>query len=76
MAEEKQSFESILGELKEIVHELEEGDLPLERALERFEAGIRLSREGARRLEEVESRVEEILQDGSLRAIEMDEEGD
>lgn len=55
------TFEEILEGLRGIVEDLEEGDLPLERSLEVFEEGIRLSRLGARRLDAAEKRIEELL---------------
>lgn len=55
------SFEDILARLSEVVEHLEGGDLPLSRSLEIFEEGVRLSRLGARRLDEAEARVEQLL---------------
>lgn len=39
----KQSFEESLGELEQIVKRLEEGDVPLEEALEYYKKGMTLS---------------------------------
>jgi exodeoxyribonuclease VII small subunit len=58
------SFEQILTRLQDVVERLESGELPLEESLAVFEEGIRLSRLGARRLDEAERRVEELLGDG------------
>lgn len=55
------SIDAILGGLETVVRELEGGELPLERALERFEEGIRLARQGSRMLDAVEERVEMLL---------------
>jgi len=55
------SFEKILERLKGVVSELEEGDLPLEKSLEVFEEGVHLSRLGAKRLDDAETRVEQLL---------------
>ena len=66
MAKKKESFETILKDLEGVVQTLEAGDLPLEEALEKFEQGIRLSREGAKRLEAAEKRIQEILGDGRV----------
>ena len=41
--DEPKSFESSLESLEEIVQQLEGGDLPLEKSLELFEQGIKLS---------------------------------
>jgi len=67
---ETQSFESQLASLERIVRELERGDLPLERSLELFEQGVRLSRECQERLNEAERRIEVLLRapDGSTLA--------
>jgi exodeoxyribonuclease VII small subunit len=59
--EEDSSFEQVLERLRVIVDALEDGDLPLERSLELFEEGIRLSRLGAGRLDAAEKRIEELL---------------
>jgi exodeoxyribonuclease VII small subunit len=59
------NFETSLEELERIVKELEKGDLPLERSLELFENGMRLSTECKRLLEDAESRVEVLTKRGS-----------
>jgi len=55
------SFESSLKELEQIVDQLEGGDLSLEKSLELFEQGVRLSRECQKRLDDAEQRVEILL---------------
>ena len=55
------SFEAGLEQLEAIVKEMESGDLPLERALELFERGTKLSEACRKQLEEAETRIE-ILQ--------------
>lgn len=55
------SFEVSLAELEKVVHELESGDLPLERALELFERGVQLSDRCRKQLEEAETRVEVLI---------------
>lgn len=59
------SFEAGLQELERIVKELEKGDLPLEESLRLFEAGMRLSADCKRRLEEAETRVEILMKKGA-----------
>jgi len=56
------SFETSLKELEKIVGELEKGELPLENQLKSFEKGVGLSRECMKRLEEIEKRVELLMQ--------------
>lgn len=71
------NFEASLASLENIVRELERGDLPLERSLELFEEGVRLSRECQERLNQAERRIELLLHDGDGRPLisTFDEEG-
>ena len=55
------SFETGLQQLEGIVKEMEGGDLPLERALELFEKGMKLSEMCRKQLEEAETRVEMLI---------------
>ena len=63
------SFESSLEALEHIVRQLEDGDLPLEKSLELFEQGIRLSRECQERLGQAERRIEILLRDNQGRTV-------
>ncbi|HTR35989.1 MAG TPA: exodeoxyribonuclease VII small subunit [Bryobacteraceae bacterium] len=58
------TFESGLQELEQIVKEMESGELPLERALELFEKGMRLSETCRKQLEEAETRIEMLVRKG------------
>ncbi len=69
MAKKSETFETVLEKLEQVVGELDQGELPLEAALERFEQGVRLSKECARRLDAAEQRIEEILADGSTAPL-------
>jgi len=55
------SFEAGLQQLEAIVKEMEGGELPLERALELFERGMKLSEACRKQLEEAETRVEILM---------------
>ena len=59
------SFENALQELEKIVKEMEGADLPLERALELFEKGMRLSETCRKQLEEAETRIEVLVRKGN-----------
>ena len=61
-------FEQSLERLEEIVAELEGSDVPLERALELFEEGVKLGRACSTRLDEAERKITVLLEqaDGSL----------
>ncbi|MCC7155270.1 MAG: exodeoxyribonuclease VII small subunit [Bryobacterales bacterium] len=54
-------FEAGLAELEQVVKQLESSELPLERALELFEKGMKLSEQCRKQLSEAESRVEILL---------------
>jgi exodeoxyribonuclease VII small subunit len=59
----KPSFEKSISDLEKIVKALESGDLPLEKALEKFEAGIKLSRYCSETLDQAEKRVTLLMAD-------------
>ena len=61
----EKTFEEALRELEEIVNRLEQGDLPLEEALQFFEEGVKLSRYCHTKLDEAQKRVEILLKDES-----------
>jgi exodeoxyribonuclease VII small subunit len=63
------TFEASLEALEEIVRKLERGELPLEKSLELFEQGIRLSRECQERLSQAERRIEVLLRDQQGRPV-------
>jgi len=67
--EQSRSFEASLEALEQIVQQLESGDLPLEKSLELFEQGIRLSRECQERLGQAERRIEILLRDNQGRPV-------
>ena len=52
------TFETNLERLDNIVRELEDADLPLEKALQLYEEGMKLSEVCHKQLEEAEGRVE------------------
>ena len=56
-----ETFEMCLDQLEKVVKELEAGDLSLERSLELFERGMRLSDTCRKQLEEAETRVEMLI---------------
>lgn len=62
-AKDGERFEDQLAKLEEIVAELEDESVGLEQALDLFEGGIELARSCRMRLEEVEQRVTQLLED-------------
>ena len=55
------NLEKALSDLEEIVEELESGELPLEKAMKKFEDGIKLTRGCQSALQEAEQKVEILL---------------
>jgi len=77
MSEEKElTFEDAIAQLEEIVEKLEEGNVPLEKAITFFQEGMKLSKFCHEKLQHVEKQMEYILrEDGELDpfAIQEDE---
>ena len=57
-------FDDILRQLDETLNSLEGGDLPLDSALELFERGVGLVRDGRKFLNEAEQKITLLTQDG------------
>jgi len=55
------NLEKSLADLEALVEELESGDLPLEKAMKKFEEGIKLTRGCQAALKEAEQKVEILL---------------
>ena len=55
------NLEKALADLESLVDELESGDLPLEKAMKKFEEGIKLTRSCQAALKEAEQKVEILL---------------
>ena len=62
---ENTSFETALKDLEKTVSFLEKGDTPLEDQLKAFEKGVAMSRECMKKLEEVEKKVEILMQESN-----------
>ena len=58
----KKNFEQSLAQLEKIVQELEAGNLPLEKAIRKFEQGIQLSKFCGQKLNETEKRINLLIQ--------------
>lgn len=62
------TFEQAMESLETIVAQLESGDVPLETAIELFQEGMTLSKLCGQKLEQVERRIEMLLEnDGNLQ---------
>ena len=67
----KKTFEQTLNALEKIVNELEGGDLPLEKALKKFDEGMALSRQCSTMLDETEKKVTQLLGDDETGDFEV-----
>lgn len=65
----KFNLEKALGDLEELVEELESGDLPLEKAMKKFEDGIKLTRGCQSALNDAEQKVEILLKDAGSEEL-------
>lgn len=61
MAKTAETFENSIQKLEEIVAQLEEPDLPLDKSLQLFEEGIKQARFCEKKLNEAEGRVEKLM---------------
>ena len=72
------NLEKALADLETIVEELESGDLPLDKAMKKFEDGIKLTRNCQAALKDAEQKVEILLQsvggNEELEDFEVDED--
>lgn len=65
-------FEKKLKRLEEIVKNMEDGNLPLEKSLELFEEGVRLSKECHTQLNAAEQKVKILMGAGAEGGITQD----
>jgi len=70
----KKSFEENLEALEEIVKKLENGDIPLDQAIEKFNEGVVLAGECNKILENANETIAKVLnKDGKLEDFKIDE---
>ena len=56
-------FEKAMSRLEKIVEELERGDLDIDKSLEMFEKGIKMSQLCSKKLNEAEAKIEKLTKD-------------
>ncbi len=64
------NLEKALTDLENLVEELESGDLPLEKAMQKFEEGIKLTRSCQKALKDAEQKVEILLKSAGGESLE------
>ncbi len=61
--EKKQTFEDALAELEKIVTDVEQGKIPLEESIDKYEQGMKLIKHCRSILEQAEARIETITKE-------------
>lgn len=61
MTKTEKNFGDALKDLEEIVNRLEEGDIPLEEALDKFQEGIQISRTLKKKLQAAEETLTKVV---------------
>ena len=64
------NLEKALADLEGLVEELENGDLPLEKAMKKFEEGIKLTRSCQNALKDAEQKVQILLKTAGGESLE------
>ena len=67
----KKTFEQAMKQLEQIVQDLESGDIPLEKAIQKFEEGIKLSKFCSEKLDESEKRITILTRDADGNVTDM-----
>ncbi|HEY4551917.1 MAG TPA: exodeoxyribonuclease VII small subunit [Bacillaceae bacterium] len=71
---DKLSFEEAMGQLEDIVKRLEEGDIPLEEALEIYQKGMKLSKVCHDKLKNAEKQLTKVLTEDGEEDFQIQEE--
>lgn len=73
MSKEKVNFEEKIKKLEEIANELETGNLNLDESVEKFEEGMKLSKECTKMLDDAEKRISILIKkDGKISEEDFD----
>lgn len=70
------NLEKSLAELETLVDDLENGDLPLDKAMKKFEEGIKLSRSCQAALKDAEQKVQILIESAGEQTLEPFDPGD
>ncbi|MGD2100482.1 MAG: exodeoxyribonuclease VII small subunit [Desulfobacterales bacterium] len=65
----QKTFEQSIKQLERIVQELENGELPLEKAIKKFEEGIKLTQFCSAKLDETEKKVSVLLKNADGQVV-------
>lgn len=67
--DKEKTFDEAMAELEEIVNQLEQGDVPLEKALDQFQEGIKLSRHCKSIVEDAEKTVTKMVSENGTEEV-------
>ncbi len=70
----KLTFEEAIGQLKEIVGKIEQGEIPLQDSLEQYEKGMALIKHCRGILQKAEKRIEKISKEGPSEPENQDDD--
>jgi exodeoxyribonuclease VII small subunit len=65
----KKNFEMAMKQLEKIVQDLETGDMPLEKAIKKFEEGIQISKYCSEKLDASEKKITLLMRDSDGKKI-------
>jgi exodeoxyribonuclease VII small subunit len=68
---ESLSFEQSMQELETLVTKMEQGDLPLEDALQSFERGIQLARHSQQKLKDAEQKIQILTTQNGQQSLDV-----
>lgn len=69
------TFEESMKQMEDIVGKLEEGDVPLEKAIELFQEGMDLSKNCHMKLKNIETKMDQIVtEDGEMKDYVLQED--
>jgi exodeoxyribonuclease VII small subunit len=68
---ESLTFEQSMQELESLVSKMEQGDLPLEDALQSFERGIQLARHSQQKLKDAEQKVQILTSQNGQQTLDV-----
>ncbi len=69
-------FETLMERLEVLVDQLEIGEMSLEESLGAYEQGVALVRNAQGRLDDMDTRLEELLQDGTSTPLQIDDDAE
>lgn len=70
---DNEKFENLMGHIEKLVQNLEKGDQPLEDSLKSYEQGIQLIQVAQNKLQNMETRIEKLMADGTVTELDPSE---